>query len=82
LLKKEIIFQSDLEKLIGKRPFNKPTTYEAYTKNLDNEDKKAEVEGEIPKDEKTLKPENGEEEVEKKGKPDEVEEFTKTEKTD
>ena len=33
LLKKEIIFQSDLERLIGKRPFDKPTTYEAYTKN-------------------------------------------------
>jgi cell division protease FtsH len=33
LLKKEIIFQSDLEGLIGKRPFDKPTTYEAYTKN-------------------------------------------------
>ncbi len=31
LLKKEIIFQSDLEKLIGKRPFEKETTYEAYT---------------------------------------------------
>ncbi|MCR9134040.1 MAG: ATP-dependent zinc metalloprotease FtsH [bacterium] len=31
LLDKEIIFQSDLEKLIGKRPFDKPTNYEAYT---------------------------------------------------
>ena len=30
LLAKEIIFQSDLEKLIGKRPFDEPTTYEAY----------------------------------------------------
>jgi cell division protease FtsH len=37
LLKKEIIFQSDLERLIGKRPFAKPTTYEAYTKNGDEE---------------------------------------------
>lgn len=31
LLEKEIIFQSDLEKLIGKRPFEKPTTYQEYT---------------------------------------------------
>ena len=38
LLKKEIIFQSDLEGLIGKRPFAKPTTYEAYTKNSGTED--------------------------------------------
>ncbi len=32
LLEKEILFQSDLEKLIGKRPFEKETTYEAFTK--------------------------------------------------
>ena len=31
LLEKEIIYQSDLEKLIGKRPFNTQTTYEEYT---------------------------------------------------
>ncbi|GMQ24944.1 ATP-dependent zinc metalloprotease FtsH [Algoriphagus sp. oki45] len=31
LLEKEILFQSDLEKLIGKRPFAKETTYQAYT---------------------------------------------------
>lgn len=31
LLDKEIIFQSDLENLIGKRPFEKETTYQAYT---------------------------------------------------
>lgn len=42
LLKKEIIFQSDLERLIGKRPFDKPTTYEAYTKNEDDENENAE----------------------------------------
>jgi cell division protease FtsH len=82
LLKKEIIFQSDLEKLIGKRPFSKPTTYEAYTKNLDNGEKKPETDGEPPKDEKSPKSENGGKEGKKKGKPDEVEEFTKSEKTD
>ncbi|MGK7391986.1 MAG: ATP-dependent zinc metalloprotease FtsH [Candidatus Cyclobacteriaceae bacterium M2_1C_046] len=31
LLEKEIIFQADLEGLIGKRPFEGHTTYEAYT---------------------------------------------------
>ncbi len=38
LLDKEIIFQSDLEKLIGKRPFDKPTNYEAYTNGEDSSD--------------------------------------------
>ncbi len=31
LLEKEIIFQNDLERLIGPRPFDKQTTYQAYT---------------------------------------------------
>ncbi len=31
LLQKEILFQSDLERLIGKRPFDKPTTYQQFT---------------------------------------------------
>lgn len=31
LLEKEIIFQTDLERLIGKRPFEHQTTYEAFT---------------------------------------------------
>lgn len=31
LLEKEIIFQSDLERLIGKRPFKTQTTYEEFT---------------------------------------------------
>jgi cell division protease FtsH len=30
LLKKEVLFQSDLEQLIGKRPFNTKTTYEEF----------------------------------------------------
>jgi cell division protease FtsH len=30
LLEKEIIFQTDIEKLIGKRPFGKQTTYQQY----------------------------------------------------
>ena len=31
LLKKEIVFQSDLETLIGKRPFERETSYQEYT---------------------------------------------------
>ena len=31
LLDKEILFQADLEKLIGERPFDKPTNYEVLT---------------------------------------------------
>jgi cell division protease FtsH len=31
LLSKEILFQTDLENLIGKRPFDRQTTYQAYT---------------------------------------------------
>lgn len=35
LLKKEILFQNDLERLIGKRPFDKPTTYQQFTNGAD-----------------------------------------------
>ncbi len=45
LLEKEILFQSDLEGLIGKRPFEKQTTYEAFTNN-NGQDKKEEKEEE------------------------------------
>ncbi|MGL1885642.1 MAG: ATP-dependent zinc metalloprotease FtsH [Reichenbachiella sp.] len=31
LLKKEVLFQSDLEDMIGKRPFEKETNYQAFT---------------------------------------------------
>jgi AFG3 family protein len=34
LLEKEILFQSDLERLIGKRPFNTQTTYEKFTNGV------------------------------------------------
>jgi cell division protease FtsH len=36
LLEKEIIFQTDLERLIGKRPFSTSTTYQAYTQKSDS----------------------------------------------
>lgn len=44
LLEKEILFQSDLERLIGKRPFAHQTTYEKFT-NGPKEEPKAEVNG-------------------------------------
>jgi AFG3 family protein len=51
LLEKEILFQADLERLIGKRPFEKLTTYQQFTNgttatesNKDDEASKAETE--------------------------------------
>jgi AFG3 family protein len=41
LLEKEIIFQTDLERLIGKRPFEKQTTYQAFTNGTMEAEKKA-----------------------------------------
>ncbi|MEO9485850.1 MAG: ATP-dependent zinc metalloprotease FtsH [Ekhidna sp.] len=38
LLKREIIFQSDLEGLIGKRPFKSQTTYDAFTNGTSDEE--------------------------------------------
>lgn len=58
LLDKEIIFQSDLEGLIGKRPFEKETTYQAYTNNSngkaeDKEEKEEPVSEEVTNSENT-----------------------------
>ena len=47
LLEKEILFQADLERLIGKRPFDKPTTYQQYTNGQGKYEKKKH-EGEQP----------------------------------
>jgi cell division protease FtsH len=38
LLEKEIIFQQDLERLIGKRPFEEPTNYQRATNGHQNEE--------------------------------------------
>ena len=38
LLEKEILFQSDLEKLIGKRPYEKETNYQAYVNRRSREE--------------------------------------------
>jgi AFG3 family protein len=46
LLEKEILFQADLEKLIGKRPFERETTYQAFTNKKD----KVVVEQDVVKD--------------------------------
>lgn len=43
LLEKEIIFQTDLERLIGKRPFEGHTTYEAYTKSTNGASKASDI---------------------------------------
>ena len=47
LLEKEILFQADLERLIGKRPFEKETTYQAFTNKKEGEKEP----GAVPKDE-------------------------------
>lgn len=65
LLEKEIIFQSDLERLIGKRPFARPTTYEAFTNGEPEKEKP--VAKEIKKEDKpgdSKKVEKGEVKVE------------------
>jgi AFG3 family protein len=43
LLEKEILFQSDLERLIGKRPFAHQTTYEKFTNGTPDTAKPAET---------------------------------------
>jgi cell division protease FtsH len=46
LLKKEILFQNDLERLVGKRPFEALTTYQAHTAGTDRSKTLSEVEQE------------------------------------
>ncbi len=54
LLKREVIFQADLEKLIGKRPFDNQTSYESFTNGIDV-DEKTEEEKKADKDIEDLK---------------------------
>lgn len=68
LLKKEILFQSDLERLIGKRPFDKPTTYQQYTNGKAAEAKAAESEA-APESSSNI-PENGQPETPKTPSPE------------
>lgn len=55
LLEKEILFQADLERLIGKRPFEKLTTYQQFT-NGRSETEKKEKENEIKTQPSNLEP--------------------------
>jgi len=55
LLEKEILFQADLERLIGKRPFEKLTTYQQFT-NGKSETEKKEKENEIKTQPSNLEP--------------------------
>ncbi len=59
LLEKEILFQADLEKLIGKRPYEKETSYQAYINRRSNEE--AAIHEEVVK--QTLEKERKEEEM-------------------
>jgi cell division protease FtsH len=43
LLEKEIIFQTDMERLIGKRPFESQTTYQKFTESEDKKEAEAEA---------------------------------------
>jgi cell division protease FtsH len=49
-LEKEILFQADLERLIGKRPFEKETTYQAFTNKKDPVEAEKVVESEVVAD--------------------------------
>lgn len=70
LLEKEILFQSDLERLIGKRPFDRKTTYEAFTDGDFN--KEEDAVGESPKAEtEEVASSNGQSEATKEEKTEE-----------
>ncbi|MCC5945210.1 MAG: ATP-dependent zinc metalloprotease FtsH [Bernardetiaceae bacterium] len=43
LLEKEVLFQYDLERLIGKRPFEEETAYQTYTNNNGKEEEESEI---------------------------------------
>ncbi len=50
LLEKEILFQADLERLIGKRPFEKLTTYQQFTNGKGKYENKQDEEGKAEED--------------------------------
>ncbi len=64
LLEKEILFQSDLEDLIGKRPFERETTYQAFTNKTDKEEEKKEKPEEVNGEAKDPEPPKAESESE------------------
>ncbi|GAB2530730.1 ATP-dependent zinc metalloprotease FtsH [Rufibacter soli] len=60
LLQKEILFQNDLERLVGKRPFAGLTTYQAHTAGTDRSKTQSEVAAEVHVTHPTGAQENGE----------------------
>jgi len=46
LLEKEVLLQDDLERLVGKRPFDSQTTYQAHMHGTDRSETASEVKGE------------------------------------
>ena len=67
LLDKEIIFQADLERLIGKRPFEQPTTYQAFAnqedpKRVENPDQEEDLDNVVDELKKNILSEIKEEE--------------------
>jgi AFG3 family protein len=60
LLQKEILFQNDLERLVGKRPFAGLTTYQAHTAGTDRSKTQSEVAAEIHVTTPSGAPSNGE----------------------
>ena len=67
LLDKEIIFQADLERLIGKRPFEQPTTYQAFAdqedpKRVENPDQEGDLDNVVDGSKKNILSEIKEEE--------------------
>ena len=59
LLEKEILFQSDLERLIGKRPFATQTAYERFTNSGDDEKTVMPTVNGAEAENKTSEPTNG-----------------------
>ena len=79
LLEKEILYQSDLEKLIGKRPFDTKTTYEEYTApDAEVVDDEIESESETASKESEKISENGSEKSEEVNKETEEDDSEKS----
>jgi len=57
LLEKEILFQADLERLIGKRPFDKETTYQAFTNKKEGSPARKKAKNPVPEEKEAEKEE-------------------------
>jgi AFG3 family protein len=57
LLEKEILFQADLERLIGKRPFDKETTYQAFTNKKESSPAGKKAKNPVPEEKEAEKEE-------------------------